>query len=183
MAIPSWKIIPALVCGNTVVFKPSIADAAVRAELRQGARGGRHSARRRQHGDRRRRRRRHRAHRRTTTVQVVSFTGSTDGRPARSTRTPRRRSRKCISRWAARTSSWSWTMRSWSSRSKAACGAVSARPDSDARPPAASSSTRRYTTSSSTQFVARAQALRVGDGAVDGDADGAVDQRVAACRR
>ena len=22
MAIPSWKIIPALVCGNTVVFKP-----------------------------------------------------------------------------------------------------------------------------------------------------------------
>ena len=23
MAIPSWKIIPALVCGNTVVFKPS----------------------------------------------------------------------------------------------------------------------------------------------------------------
>jgi hypothetical protein len=23
MAIPSWKIIPALACGNTVVFKPS----------------------------------------------------------------------------------------------------------------------------------------------------------------
>src|SRR4026209_145360 len=23
MAIPSWKFIPALVCGNTVVFKPS----------------------------------------------------------------------------------------------------------------------------------------------------------------
>src|SRR5438105_6211247 len=23
MAIPSWKIIPALVCGNTVVFKPA----------------------------------------------------------------------------------------------------------------------------------------------------------------
>src|SRR5205814_10494855 len=23
MAIPSWKIVPALVCGNTVVFKPS----------------------------------------------------------------------------------------------------------------------------------------------------------------
>ena len=31
MAIPSWKIIPALVCGNTVVFKPSRADAAVGA--------------------------------------------------------------------------------------------------------------------------------------------------------
>ena len=23
MAIPSWKIVPALVCGNTVVFKPA----------------------------------------------------------------------------------------------------------------------------------------------------------------
>ncbi len=30
MAIPSWKIIPALVCGNTVVFKPADVDAACR---------------------------------------------------------------------------------------------------------------------------------------------------------
>ena len=61
MAIPSWKIIPALVCGNTVVFKPAVADAALGAQLRQGARGGRHPAGRRQHGHRRRRRSRHAA--------------------------------------------------------------------------------------------------------------------------
>ena len=39
MAIPSWKIIPALVCGNTVVFKPARTDAALGRQLRQGAGG------------------------------------------------------------------------------------------------------------------------------------------------
>ena len=55
MAIPSWKIVPALVCGNTVVLKPASADAAVGAQLREDSRGGRHPAGRRQsrHGRRR----------------------------------------------------------------------------------------------------------------------------------
>ena len=53
MAIPSWKIIPALVCGNTVVLQAVGADAAVGREFREGARGGRRAARRRQHGHRR----------------------------------------------------------------------------------------------------------------------------------
>ena len=55
MAIPSWKIIPALVCGNTVVFKPSSQHAAVGAQLRQRPDRGRRAEGRRQHGHRRRR--------------------------------------------------------------------------------------------------------------------------------
>jgi len=35
MAIPSWKIIPALVCGNTVVFKPATLTAVVGRSFRQ----------------------------------------------------------------------------------------------------------------------------------------------------
>ena len=60
MAIPSWKIMPALVCGNTVVFKPATLTPLSARQLRQGARGGRHPAGRRQPGHRRRRRRRRR---------------------------------------------------------------------------------------------------------------------------
>ena len=33
MAIPTWKIMPALVCGNTVVFKPATDTPLVAAEL------------------------------------------------------------------------------------------------------------------------------------------------------
>jgi aldehyde dehydrogenase (NAD+) len=54
MAIPSWKIIPALVCGNTVVSAGD-ADPALGSQLRQNPRRSRHPARRRQPGDRRRR--------------------------------------------------------------------------------------------------------------------------------
>ena len=60
MAIPSWKIIPALVCGNTVVFKPASQTPLSAHQLRQGPRGGRHPQGRRQPGHRRRRRGRHR---------------------------------------------------------------------------------------------------------------------------
>ena len=52
MAIPSWKILPALVCGNTVVIKPATDHAAVGVELRQGPRGGGAAAGRRQPRDR-----------------------------------------------------------------------------------------------------------------------------------
>ena len=75
MAIPSWKIVPALVCGNTVVFKPSSLTPLSARELRQGARRSRRAARRGQHGHRRAGGR----HRASThdAVTVVSFTGST----------------------------------------------------------------------------------------------------------
>ena len=48
IAIPSWKIVPALVCGNTVVFKPAERHADARAALRGAARGRRRAGRRRQ---------------------------------------------------------------------------------------------------------------------------------------
>ena len=59
MAIPSWKIVPALVCGNTVVFKPASQTPLSAVNFVKIARGRRHAEGRRQHGHRRRRRGRH----------------------------------------------------------------------------------------------------------------------------
>ena len=56
IAIPSWKIAPALVCGNTVVFKPATDTPAARRALRRAAGRGRGPGRRRQRRPRRRRR-------------------------------------------------------------------------------------------------------------------------------
>ena len=81
------------------------ADAAVGAELRPDSRRGGHSARRRQPRDRRRRGSRGTRSWSSDAVRVVSFTGSTEvGRTGLASR-PRPRSRRCTSRWAARTSS------------------------------------------------------------------------------
>ena len=104
MAIPSWKIIPALVCGNTVVFKPAtltplsalnfvkiLEEAGVPPGVVNLVTGGGGDV-----GDallverRRPRRLVHRLDRR---------------RPHRVASRRRRRSRRCTSRWAARTSS------------------------------------------------------------------------------
>ena len=62
MAIPCWKMMPALVTGNTVVLKPSSDAPAVRHAARRAAGRGGLSAGRRQPGHRQRRggRRRHR---------------------------------------------------------------------------------------------------------------------------
>ena len=78
MAIPSWKIIPALVCGNTVVFKPATLTPLSALNFVQDPRRSRHAEGRRQPGHRRRRGSRERAARRHPAVRVVSFTGSTD---------------------------------------------------------------------------------------------------------
>ena len=104
MAIPSWKIIPALVCGNTVVFKPAtltplsalnfvkvleeagIPPGVVNLVTGGGADVGNALLRQR----RRARRVVHRLDR---------------GRPHRRRSRRRRPSRRCTSRWAARTSS------------------------------------------------------------------------------
>ena len=176
MAIPSWKIIPALVCGNTVVFKPAtltplsalnfvkiLEEAGIPAGVVNLVTGGGGEV-----GDamlvQRRRARRvvHRIDRRRPN-------GRRNGR--------RRRSRKSISRWAARTSSWSWTTRISSWRSKAACGAASARPGSAARRRAASSCTSRCTERSSSASSRAPRALRVGDGLDPDTQMGPVDQR------
>ena len=65
MAIPSWKIVPALVCGNTVVFKPASQTPLSAVNFVNSAGGRRRAEGRREHGDRGRRPGRHAAdHRR-----------------------------------------------------------------------------------------------------------------------
>ena len=56
IAIPSWKIAPALVCGNTIVFKPATDTPLLGRALRRAARRGRRPGRRDQRRARRRRR-------------------------------------------------------------------------------------------------------------------------------
>ena len=57
IAIPSWKIVPALVCGNTVVFKPANDTPLLGRALRRAARRGGRADGRRQRRARLRRRR------------------------------------------------------------------------------------------------------------------------------
>ena len=57
MAIPSWKTMPALICGNTVVLKPATATPLLLVQLGAGSGGSRFASRRRESGDRNRRRR------------------------------------------------------------------------------------------------------------------------------
>ena len=61
MAIPSWKIIPALVCGNTVVFKPASQTPLSAVNFVKVLEEAGRPDGRRQHGHRRRRRGRHAA--------------------------------------------------------------------------------------------------------------------------
>ena len=49
MAIPSWKLLPALVCGNTCVIKPAEDTPAIDVQLSPYARGCRLAQRRHQH--------------------------------------------------------------------------------------------------------------------------------------
>ena len=102
MAIPSWKIAPALVCGNTVVFKPAtltplsavnfvkvLEEAGIPPGVVNLVTGGPDVGELMSTHD---------------AVKVVSFTGSTAvGRLVN--QNAARRSRRCTSRWAARTSS------------------------------------------------------------------------------
>ena len=163
MAIPSWKIIPALVCGNTVVLQAGRGSAALGLQLRADARRRRRAARRRQHRDRRRRRRRRAARRASRRPRRLVHRIDRDrparqrGRGAGVQEGPPRDGRQ-----ERRSSSWTTPTSSW--RSTAACGAASARPGSAAPRPAASSSTRRSTTRSSSASSRARSALRVGDG-------------------
>jgi aldehyde dehydrogenase (NAD+) len=101
MAIPSWKIAPALVCGNTVVFKPAtltplsavnfvkvLEEAGIPKGVVNLVTGGPEVGTRMSTHD---------------AVKVVSFTARRRS-DASSARTRRRASRRSISRWAARTS-------------------------------------------------------------------------------
>ena len=46
LAIPAWKIAPALICGNTLVFKPASSTPGHRRQAGPDLRGGRAAARR-----------------------------------------------------------------------------------------------------------------------------------------
>ena len=76
IAIPSWKTLPALVCGNTVVFKPAtdtptLGERFVELLVEAGVPAGR-----RQRRPRRRRGGRRRARAPSRTCRVISLTGS-----------------------------------------------------------------------------------------------------------
>jgi len=104
MAIPSWKIMPALVCGNTIVIKPAedtplsvhnLAEVLEECGLPHGVLNivfGKGTIV-------------GKAILQSSDVNLVSFTGPTDvGRIVREAGAPR--SRSAILKWAARTSSW-----------------------------------------------------------------------------
>ena len=106
--IPAWKIAPALVAGNTVVFKPASLVPWCAQMLVQALRGGRPAEGRpqpghgrRQQGRQRHRRRRPRSRRSRSPARTPSASGSTH-------RPPRSASAGSSSSWAARTRSSCW---------------------------------------------------------------------------
>ena len=139
MAIPSWKMMPALVCGNTVVLKPAedtplssyhlveiMAEAGVPPGVvnlvsGDGPGAGAPLAKHKQ-------------------VPVISFTGSTStGRIIAETCAPDFKHYSL--EWAAITSSWSWTTPTSTWPSMARSGEASGRAGNVAPPPAASECT------------------------------------------
>ena len=154
MAIPSWKIIPALVCGNTVVFKPASQTPLSALELRQGARGRWHA---RKGSSTWSPATAKRSARRSPPVNVslalVSFTGSTRvGRIVNQAAAPDvqesapRNGQECHHDHGRR--------RTWSLPSTAAFGAGSVRRGSAAPPRAGWWCTRRSMRAFVSQFVA-----------------------------
>ena len=91
MAIPCWKTMPALVTGNTVVFKPSSRHAALRDAPRRADGRGRLPGRGRQPRDRLRRRGRRRDRRQPGRRRSSRFTGNIGDRQAHRRRSAGRR--------------------------------------------------------------------------------------------
>ena len=107
IAIPAWKIAPALAYGNTVLFKPAGATPLTAHHLVSGAGRCRAATGRPVAGVRGRRVRRGCLGRESGAVDAVTFTGSETGRPPAAVRPPARSTHACSWSWAARTpSSW-----------------------------------------------------------------------------
>ena len=153
MAIPSWKILPALVCGDTVVLKPAtltplsawnFVKVLEDAGLPPGVSTSSPAA----------------AATSATRCSSRRWSAScrSRARPRSAARSARRRprpSRRSTWKWAARTSSSSWTTPTWRWRLTGACGAGSGQRGSDARRraawPCTGRSTRRSWTSTSSR--------------------------------
>ena len=144
MAIPSWKIMPALICGNTVVLKPAtdtplssynLVQVLVEAGLPRGVvnlvtgPGGDVGAHLMQHAD-----------------VARDFLHRIDGnRPQCFASLRRQLSSTAAWKWAARTSSWCSMTPIWTSPWMARSGRVSGPPANAARRPAAWSCTKAST--------------------------------------
>ena len=174
MAIPCWKMMPALVTGNTVVFKPSsdtphcatlLVELMAEAGIPPGVvnlvtgTGG-------EVGD---------AIVESPDIGVISFTGSSA--TASRSRRAGQRSSACRSSSVARTASSSWPMPTWTSRRTGSCGAPSGRPVSAARRPRGDRRAVRGRAAARAARVAR-PTLKLGDGSRPGDGRRAADQRV-----
>ena len=136
IAIPAWKIAPALVYGNAVVFKPAVGDAAHGASPGRVPRGRRPAGRRPQPRHRLRLRGRRRPGRRPRRARASPSRGRTT-RARASTRARRGTSRASSSRWAARTRRSCSTTPTWGWPSGWPSWAASRSPARAARPPAA----------------------------------------------
>ena len=164
MAIPTWKMMPALICGNTVVIKPASDTPLTVVEPREGRRGRGLPAGRRQLRDGRRPRRGHAPRARTRTSALISFTGSTEVGRTDQPGLRHRLQARAAWRWAARTPSSSWTTRTSSWPSTASSGAPSAPPASAARPRAACLVQKGVYEKFIDMLAKRAKALKVGNG-------------------
>ena len=163
MAIPSWKMMPALVVGNTVVIKPATDTPLSVVNLVADPRGGRAAEGRREPGDRQRLEvgsplMSHRD------VRIVSFTGSTEvGRRVSEACAPA--FKHChLEMGGKNVDHRDGRRQPGPGGRRRALGRRSAPPASAARPRAASRCTRRSTSEFLERFAAGARALKVGNG-------------------
>ena len=182
MAIPCWKIMPALVTGNTVVFKPAsdtphcatllvelmaeagVPPGVVNLVTGTGAEVGDAIVE-------------FAGHRRDLVHRLVGD-GQVDRRDA-----PGSGSSGSPWSWAARTAWSSWPMPTSISPPTGSCGARSARPVSAARQRRGSSSSARSSSRCCNASRRALEALRLGDGLDAGDRRRAAHQRAARSTR
>ena len=131
IAIPAWKLAPALVCGNTVVLKPAEDTPLLARAVRRAARRGRCPAGRRQSRARLRRGGRRQARQASRRPGDHLHRLARDRRPRDEELRPTTSSTSTSSS-VARTGSSSWTTPISTSRWRASCGRRSGRPASAA---------------------------------------------------
>jgi alpha-ketoglutaric semialdehyde dehydrogenase len=165
LAIPTWKMFPALVCGNAVILKPAEDVPHTHHHSRGGSARGRSAAR----GDPARARLGEEVGAAIVEhpeIPLISFTGST-ATGSRIGEVCGRMHKRLSLEMGGKNAQIVMPTRIPTSRSTACSGARSARPASAARRPAGCCCTRTSTTPSS-MHSRRASALRLGNGLDDG---------------